>query len=121
MSIQACSVSQTEWGSLVVLPYVQGVFESIRRILLPLQVRVCFKPVRTLKQLLSKPKDHIPDLQKSSVVYKIPCAECPASYVSQTGQRLDLHLEEHKKAVRIADFNSSALAEHAWTNAHSVD
>jgi len=55
------------------------------------------------------------------VVYKIPCASCPASYIGQTGRRLQQRLEEHKRAVRSADFNSSALAEHAWTNGHPVD
>ena len=30
-------------------------------------------------------------------------------------------LEEHKRAVRQADFNISPLAEHAWTSQHPVD
>jgi hypothetical protein len=92
-----------------VLPYVRGVSEPLRRILAPLRVRMCFKPLQTLTReslALSRPKDPIPDLQKSSVVYKIPCACCPASYVGQTSRRLGQWLEEHK---RQADFNSSAL------------
>jgi len=54
-------------------------------------------------------------------VYQIPCASCPVSYIGQTGRRLQQRLEEHKRAVRQADFNSSALAEHVWTNDHPVD
>ena len=30
-------------------------------------------------------------------------------------------LNEHKRAVKSADFNSSALVEHAWTSNHPVD
>ena len=42
------------------------------------------RPVR----LLSKPKDQVPAPQRSVVVYKIPCAHCPHSYIGQTGRRL---------------------------------
>ena len=64
--------------------------------------------------------DHPKD-QHSGVVYRIPCASCPASYISQTGCRLYQHIEEHKQAVSQADFNSSALADHAWTLEHLID
>ena len=42
-------------------------------------------------------------------------------YIGQTGRRLDQRLCEHKRAVKTADFNSSALAEHAWSAGHAVD
>ena len=52
---------------------------------------------------------------------RIPCSNCPASYIGQTKRRLHQRIEEHKRAVRQADFNSSALAEHAWNHSHPVD
>ena len=74
-----------ECRAFTVLPYVCGVSESLRRILTSLRVWVCFRPHRTLRQLLSKPKDPVPELQRSGVVvYRVPCAACPASYVGQT-------------------------------------
>ena len=63
-----------QWKASTVIPYVRGVSESIRRILSPLGIRVCYKPFQTLKQMLSHPKDPVPDLQRRDVVYKIPCA-----------------------------------------------
>ena len=69
--------------------------------------------------MLSHPKDPVPDLQ--DVVYKIPCAACSSSFIGQTGRKLSQRLDEHRRAVRQADFNSSALAEHAWTCDHAVD
>lgn len=85
-----------EWKTTTVLPYVRGVSEPLRRILAPLKVRVCFKPCWTLRNLLSRPKAPIPDLQKSSVVYKIPCTHCSASYIGQTFRRLCQRLEEQQ-------------------------
>jgi len=61
------------------------------------------------------------NMQKSGVlVYKIPCASC---YIGQTGRRLQQRqrLDEHKHAIRQADFNASPLAEHVWTEQHQVD
>ena len=50
-----------------------------------------------------------------------PCSKCPASYIGQTGRRLEQRVKEHKRSVAQADFNSSALAEHTWTLEHEVD
>ena len=116
------STKEPKWKSTAVIPYVRGVSESLRRILTPLKVRVCFRPATTIKQLLSHPKDQIPELQQSGVVYRIPCSNFPGiSYIGQTKRRLHQRIEEHKRAVRQADFNSSALAEHAWNHSHPVD
>ena len=113
--------STPEYRACAVIPYIHGVSECISRILTPLRIRVCYKPFQTFRQLLSRPKDRIPDLQRSGVVYKIPCADCPVVYIGQTGRRLCQRLSEHKRAVRTADFSSSALAEHAWSASHPVD
>ena len=106
---------------MAVIPYVQGLSERLRRVLTPLQIRVFFKPFLTLRQMVSKPKDLVPDLQRSGVVYKIHCANCPKVYIGQTKCRLSQRLTEHKRAVKAADFNSSVLAEHAWCASHPVD
>ena len=107
--------STPEYKACAIIPYVRGVSECIKRILTPLQIRVCYKPFQTFRQLLSRPKHRVPELQRSGVIYKIPCANCPMVYIGQTGRRLCQRLSEHKRAVRAADFNSSALAEHAWS------
>ena len=53
----------------VTLPYVQGQSEAICRIL---QITTSVKPVTTLRQMLSHPKDPIPTLNKTGVVYRFP-------------------------------------------------
>ena len=60
----------------------------MRRILVSSQIKVCYKPYQNLRTLLSRPKDQVPDLQRSGVVYKIPCAVCSKAYIGQTGRRL---------------------------------
>ena len=112
---------KSEWKATTVMPYVRGVSESLRRTLTLLRIRTCFKPHKTIRQMLCKPKDPIPYLQQSEIVYRIPCSKCPASYIGQTGRRLEQRVKEHKRSVAQVNFNSSALAEHAWTLEHEVD
>ena len=71
--------------------------------------------------MLSHLKDPVPDLQRQDVVYRIHCASCNSSYIGQTGRKLFQRLDEHWRDVRQVDFNSSALAEHAWTCDHAVN
>ena len=75
---------------------------------------------QTSYHILCRPKDCVPDLQRSGVVYEIKCGHCPKVYIGQTGRRLSQHLAEHKCTVKSADFNSSALVEHAWSSSHSI-
>ena len=56
----------------------------------------------SIRQLRSRSKVLIPDLQRSSVVYKIPCASCPIFLMQALSSPID-------KAVAGADLNSSAL------------
>ena len=112
---------QVARGPGVTLPYVCGFLEAIRRILTPQGVKVSFRPNVTLRQLLVRPKDRIPESAATAVVYQMPCASCPATYVGQTGRCLDQRLRRHRRAVESADFTSSALAEHAWSCHHPMD
>ena len=56
--------STPEYKACAIIPYVRGVSECIKRILTPLQIRVCYKPFQTFRQLLSRPKDRVPELQR---------------------------------------------------------
>ena len=98
----------------LVIPYIQGVSEAVTRILLDINVQVHTKPFRTLRRILSHPKDRIPDDDKSSIVYKINCCDFDASYVGETRRALKTRMSEHRRTVEKMDFSASALAKHAW-------
>ena len=105
----------------VIIPYIQGQSEAIRRVLKDLDIQTCFTPVSTLRQMLSHPKDPIPTMKKSGVVYRIPCADCDKSYVGQTGRNLSVRIKEHKKAVETFNTDTSALAEHVLSKDHHIN
>ena len=53
------------------------------------------------------PKDPVPANRKKGVVYSIPCAQCPCTYIRQLGRSLDLA--------------ASALAKHTFSCDNQVD
>ena len=83
----------------VVMPYVKGVFEDMRRILARANIRTTFQPCYTLKQHLVKPKDPVSPEKKSNVLYSVPCKSCSAVYVGQTSRQLSTRLKEHKRST----------------------
>ena len=56
----------------VVIPYVRGLSEGIKRILSSADVRVVFRQHSSLRQELVHPKDPVPTFLKANVVYRIP-------------------------------------------------
>ena len=56
---------------MVVVPYVTGMSEDIRRVC---NIRVVFKSRRTSCSMLNKVKDTLPLGKQSKVVYHIPCS-----------------------------------------------
>ena len=105
----------------IVIPYIRGLSEAIKRVFSPVRVRVLFRPHSTLRQQLFHVKDPTPVLQMANVVYSIPCTTCSATYIGQTGRLLSTRLDEHKAAVRLAKCDTSAVAEHIWKHQHRMD
>ena len=111
----------SEWHASLTLPYLDGLSESLCRVLSPLAIQVTFHPFRTLRRELVHPKDPVPINCRKGVVYSIPCAECPRAYIGQTGRSLDHRLQEHRRALKNRDVAASAIAEHVFSCNHKVD
>lgn len=109
-----------EWKGFVTLPYVGGTTEKIQRILTSHKIKTAIKPSSTLRQVLSKPKDAVPNEKKTGVVYEIPCADCDLVYIGETGRSLLTRTKEHIASVRLAKVDNSALAEHCHKTDHAV-
>ena len=115
MPLNSRTVDRSEAQSPVVtLPYVRSVSEAVCRILTPLDVKVSFRPHTTLGHPLMRPKDRVAEGGLTGVVYQVPCAGCPATYVGQTNRRLNQWLSEHRWAVESGEAATSAQADHAW-------
>ena len=103
----------------VILPYVKGFSEELRRIFKGYNIQAYFKPTNTLRQLLVRPKDKLDKHQVTGPVYHIPCGGCSASYVGETERSLKARFLEHRRPSS----TTSEVSRHIHTvePGHSVD
>ena len=90
-----------------------------QRVMSPLGITTWFRPLHTLRQLLSRPKDPVDSTEKPGVVYRVPCSACSSSYIGQIGRTLAYRIKKHQAVVRNRDVTSSTLVEH-WLNTGHV-
>ena len=83
-------------------------------------INVYFKPLTTLRHMISRVKDRISTLQKSDVVYCTPCRTCSIVYVWQSSWLIKTRVDEHKAAVKYGNV-VSAVMEHVWVDEHDID
>ena len=81
----------------IVIPYTQGLEESIMNICSKYGTQTHFKRIRTLKQLLVKPKDQDPIDKISGTIYMYQCGEhvCNEEYIGETSRTLGERCKEH--------------------------
>ncbi len=84
---------------MVVLPYVQGVTEQLKRVFSKHNIATSIKPHMTLRNILVHPKDKIETCDKTGVVYKITCNNCDQIYIGETGRKLSVRMKEHRSEV----------------------
>ena len=105
---------------LVMLPYVAGISEDVRRVCRRFGLKVIFKSGRSLRSVLTKVKDTLPAEKQSKVVYQIPCS-CGRAYIGETTRRLETRMKEHQDACCRGMVEKSAVAEHAWEHHHPIE
>ena len=81
----------------IVIPYIQGLGESIEHTCLKCGIRTHFKGNRTIKQILVKSKDKDPEEKISGVIYcyQCPAIDCGEEYIGETSRTLGKRYQEH--------------------------
>jgi hypothetical protein len=84
-----------EFKDLVVIPYVSGLSEAIRRAGDAVGIKTVFSDGDTLKKRLTHVKPKSMDREEEGI-YKIPC-ECGAKCIGETGRPLDIRVGEYRR------------------------
>ena len=84
----------------IVIPYTQGLCESIKRICGRYGIQTHFKGGKTIKNLLVSPKDKDPMLNQSGAIYRYQCNNlgCDDEYIGETSRTFGERYKEHLKA-----------------------
>ena len=83
----------------IVIPYIQGICESIKNICGKHGVAVHFNGGQTLKNILVSPKDKDTIANKNSVIYSYSCGNIDCDeYIGESGRTFGKRIKEHLKA-----------------------
>ena len=100
----------------IVIPYTQGLCESIKRICGRYGIQTHFKGGTTIKNLLVSPKDKDPMVNQSSAIYRYQCGDlgCDDEYIGETSRTFGERYKEHLKAP-------SAIHHHSTITGHTTN
>ena len=84
---------------VVIILYVEGVSEKIKRIYSKHDIHTAMKPTNTIKSIIVHPKDKQDIAENSDVVYDVPWDGYKKSYIRETGRQFRIRLKEHQKDV----------------------
>ena len=82
----------------IVVPYHQGLSESIKRTCKKYGIQVHCKGGHTIKNLLMAPKDKDHILNKSGIIYRYKChrVECDEKYIGESARTFSERFKEHQ-------------------------
>ena len=81
------------------------------------------KSKNTVKSFLPSLKNPVPYLQRSQIVYQVPCKNCDFVYIGQTKNSLGKRLKQHQYDVKKRNVANSSLANHVFSECmgHEID
>ena len=99
----------------IVIPYTQGLCESIKKICGRYGIQTHFKGGRTIKNLLVSPKDKDPMVNQSGAIYWYQCGDlsCDDEYIRETSRTFGERYKEHLKPP-------SAIHHHSNQTGHTT-
>lgn len=113
-------MDRKKYSSLVYVPHLSETISRSCNYFIP-DVQLAMRPHRKNGKMFTNLKSKISKEDKSGVVYKIDCADCEATYIGETiqkvGTRKCQHMNDSKKQSN--NKNISALAKHAIDNKHN--
>ncbi len=85
-----------EFNRIIRIPYIGTVYHRLARLMHQYDIQPVPFPFRTIRQLVSKPKDFLDPKLRQNVCYQIDCS-CGHIYVGETGRVAQIRWTEHKK------------------------
>lgn len=115
----------TEEVKRAVLPYYEGVTEKVASFIrYTTDLDIAYVPQNKISHHFNQYKDK--KRTTPAGIYELPCGgnnddKCPLSYIGESRQGLDKRAQQHMYNIRNANIQTSAPAEHVWTNGHNID
>ena len=102
------------------LPHHPHLTKGLQSVFTPFNKKIAYSSKNSIGSFLGSPKDPIPPTQKSGI-YRLPCDECPASYIGQSRRAIKVRAKEHIAHFKNNRQGRSAVADHIFETGHFID
>ena len=104
-------------------PFIPKLSHKIRMILKKVRIKLAFYPLVKMSSLYSTLKQRIDILNRSNVVYRIPCSMCNKCYIGTTKNSLGVRIKQHMNDCKLknAFLSRTALADQRFKLNHTFD
>ena len=103
------------------LPYERGISEQISKMSKNCNVKVVHTKGKSLQNLVKEKKSNQCEKEILGAVYMVSCKDCDKFFIGETGRKLHVHINEHKRDARNKTGNMSGLSQHIVQYNHTVD
>lgn len=107
--------------SIMNFPYFTQIHYPTLRMLKNYNINLVTNNKHNISKITGNTKDKIETLEKTNVVYEIPCKDCESRYIGQTKRHLKTRIQEHKRSINHLDNDHTALARHVKNTKHNFD
>ena len=109
------AIKEVKTKGHIVIPYMQGLCESIKKICGRYTIQTCFKGSNAIRNLLVSPKDKDPMVNQSGAIYWFQCGDltCDDEYIGETSKTFGERYKEHLK-------DPSPIHQHSSHTGHST-
>lgn len=108
-------------NNFFVIPYINNISDMIAPTIRKSEFLVEYRCLNKLDRIIKVQKDKNKHSSKSSIIYKINCKDCEATYVGQTKRQLGTRIKEHAKNIRLESSRHSVVTEHIINKQHTFD
>uniref|UniRef100_A0A1B0GHU6 Putative reverse transcriptase n=1 Tax=Lutzomyia longipalpis TaxID=7200 RepID=A0A1B0GHU6_LUTLO len=111
------TIVETKYCSMT---YIKGLSENISKTIRNRSddITICFRTHNSVGNFFTNMKDKIPVLDRSNVIYRVPC-ECGMFYLGRTSRKLGTRINEHKRTTKDFSKTSSSLVAHMRDKHHN--
>ena len=113
--------SQLTFSGFTTLPYIKGVSDKIKRILLKNRCKSVIQIFLTIGRFLSFLKDQMHHDDKSNLVYEVFNKDCALVYIAQTKRDFKFKITKHQRAIKFQWPDKLALCQHLMKDDHLIN
>lgn len=106
------------------MTYIPNLTETVAKTIIKYDpgIKIAPRPPYKLTNIFTATKDKIPKMDRSGVVYDIPCKSCEKRYVGETIQKLKERVRQHQRTCQSPNhINPTALTKHSLDFKHLFD